>query len=172
MFKMKRLLFVIISTLIFTMAFSTMAFAVDVNAASEIQNTGDSVTLPVYWYHQIVSDQPLYLHDADTDTWYDSVKGTVDIKWTNLIPIFNSLTADLQVSDGTYQFTLVTTESCSPDSIEGTFNIKKNGVLVASNIKGQLYGLNLAEGNYFKFYSADMKWHFSAYITKRIDGTI
>ncbi len=172
MFKMKRLLFVIISTLIFTMAFSTMAFAVDVNAASEIQNPGDSVTLPIYWYHQIVSDQPLYLHDADTDTWYDSVKGTVDIKWTNLIPIFNSLTADLQVSDGTYQFTLVTTESCSPDSIEGTFNIKKNGVLVASNIKGQLYGLNLAEGNYFKFYSADMKWHFSAYITKRIDGTI
>ena len=172
MFRLKRLLLVIISTLILTMAFSTMAFAIDVKADSQSQNSGDSVILPVYWYHQILSEQPLYLHDADTDTWYDSVKGTVDIKWTNLIPIFNSLTADLQVSDGTYQFTLVTTESCSSDSIEGTFNIKKNGVVVASNIKGQLYGLSLTEGNYFKFYSDDMKWHFSGYITKRIDGTI
>lgn len=172
MFRMKRLLLVIITTLIFTMAFSTMAFAIDANTVSQSQNSGNSVAASAYWYHQIISDKPLYLHDANTDTWYDSVKGTVDIKWTNLIPIFNSLTADLQVYDATYQFTLVTTESCSSDSIKGTFNIKKNGVVVAANIRGQLYGINLAEGNYFKFYSDDMNWHFSAYITNRIDGEI
>ncbi|AEY64492.1 hypothetical protein [Clostridium sp. BNL1100] len=170
MFRLKRLLLVIISTLIFTMAFSTMAFAIEVNADSQSQNSGDSVILPVYWYHQIFSDKPLYIHDADTDTWYDSVKGTVEIKWSNYVSMAKSLTADLQVPDGTYQFNLVTTDSCSSDSIEGTFNIIKNGVVVASNIKGQVYGLSLAEGNYFKFYSNDTKWHFSAYITKRIDG--
>lgn len=172
MFMSKRLVFVTILALVFTMAFSSMAFAVGVNAGSQTKDAGNSAILPSYWYHQIFSDKPLYIHDADTDKWYDNVKGTVDIKWSNYVSMAKSMTADLQVDDGTYQFTLVTTDSCSPDSIEGTFNIIKNGVLVASNIKGQVYGLSLAEGNYFKFYSADTKWHFSAYITKRDNGII
>ncbi|WP_242835591.1 hypothetical protein [Ruminiclostridium josui] len=168
----KRLVLVTILALVFTMAFSCMVFAVDMNAGSQTKNAGDSAVLPVYWYHQVFSDKPLYLQDGNTGKWYDNVKGTVEIRWSNYFSTAKTLITDLQVPDGTYQFTLATLASCSPDSIEGAFNIAKNGKIVASNIKGKLYGLSLPEGNYFKFYSDDTKWHFSAYITKRIDGTI
>ncbi len=175
MFNVRRMLLIGILSLAFSVSFSSLALAAESVANKEVSST-ESIDIGVskyFWYHQIISEKPLYLKDADSDTWYDNVKGKVVIKWNNLIPIFNSLSADLQVSDDLkYEFTLVSSESCSSDSIEGTFDIKRNGVLVASNIKGQLYGLNLNEGDYFKFYSDDMIWHFSAYITDRIDGTI
>lgn len=175
MFNVRRMLLIGILSLVFSVSFSSLVFATE-SVTNQGVSSSEKIDIGVYkyfWYHQIISEKPLYLKDADTDTWYDSVKGKVVIKWNNLIPIFNSLNADLQVADDLkYEFTLVCSESCSSDSINGTFDIKKNGVLVASNIKGQLYGLNLNEGDYFKFYSEDMNWHFSAYITDRIDGTI
>ncbi len=175
MFNVRRMLLIGILSLIFTVSFSSLAFASD-SVTEQKVSSSENTEIDMYkyfWYHQITSEKPLYLNDADTDTWYENVKGKVVIKWNNLIPILNSLNADLQVADNLkYEFTLVSSESCSSDSIKGTFDIKKNGVLVASNIKGQLYGLNLNEGDYFKFYSDDMNWHFSAYITNRIDGKI
>ena len=175
MFNVRRMLLIGVLSLVFTVSFSSLALAAESVVSQEVSSSEniDIGMSKYFWYHQIVSEKPLYLKDADTGTWYDSVKGKVVIKWNNLIPIFNSLNADLQVADDLkYEFTLVSSESCSSDSINGTFDIKRNGVLVASNIKGQLYGLNLSEGNYFKFYSDDMNWHFSAYITDRIDGKI
>jgi hypothetical protein len=175
MFSSRRFSIIGVLSLVFILTFTSFAFASDTAASQKNANYASSEIgiSSYYWYHQIISEKPLYLKDAGSDTWYDYVTGTVDIKWNNLIPIYNSLNAQLQVSkDLTYEFTLVKTESCSSDSIIGTFNIKKNGVLVASNIRGQLYGLNQDIGQYFKFYSDDMNWHFSAYITDRVDGTI
>ncbi len=176
MFNLRRLLLICVLSLVFTVSFSSLALAAESVSNQEVSSSEKidiGASKCYYWYHQIISEKPLYLNDAETDTWYDSVKGKVVIKWNNLIPIFNSLNAELQVADNLkYEFTLVSSESCSSDFIKGTFDIKKNGVLVASNIKGQLYGLDLNEGDYFKFYSDDMKWHFSAYITDRIDGSI
>ncbi len=175
MFNVRRMLLISILSLVFSVAFSSLALAAEPVGNQKVSSSESfDVAVPQYfWYHQIISEKPLYLKDADSDTWYDNVKGKVVIKWNNLIPIFNSLDAELQVADGlNYEFTLVCSESCSSYSIKGTFDIKKNGVLVASNINGELYGLNLNEGDYFKFYSDDMNWHFSAYITDRIDGKI
>lgn len=175
MFNVRRMLLIGVLSLAFSVSFSSLALAAESVANQEVSSS-EKIDIGVskyFWYHQIVSEKPLYLNDAETDTWYDNVKGKVVIKWNNLIPIFNTLKADLQVANNlNYEFTLVSSESCSSDSIKGTFDIKKNGVLVASNINGELYGLNLSEGDYFKFYSDDMKWHFSAYITDRIDGKI
>ncbi|QNU67391.1 hypothetical protein EHE19_002300 [Ruminiclostridium herbifermentans] len=177
MFNVRRILLIgVVLSLVFTVSFSSLAIAAEPVSKQEVSSS-EKVDIGVskcyHWYHQIISEKPLYLNDGETDTWYDTVKGKVVIKWNNLIPIYNSLNAELQANNKVkYEFTLVSCESYSSDFIKGTFDIKKNGVLVASNIKGQLYGLNLSEGEYFKFYSDDMKWHFSAYITDRIDGSI
>lgn len=168
----KRMLLISMFSMVITLLFTSMAFAYDFteNPQNSDSSKSDIITSLKCCSHKIISDKPYYLKDADTDTWYDKVKGKVLIEWNSKIPGYSLLKAELQVSDSlNYQFELVSAENSSDDSIIGTFNIKRNGKLVAANIYGQLYGLNAKEGDYFKFYSDDFNWHFSAYVTCRID---
>lgn len=69
---------------------------------------------------------------------------------------------------------MVSISNSTADSVEGLWDIKKDGKLVATGIVGKLYGLNQTVGNYFKFYGGttqnnNMIWHVSGYITYRLD---
>lgn len=170
MFSVKRTLFICLLSLLVALTFTSLAFAADFTVDQPDSDKADIALSKSCYNHEIISEKPLYLKDADTDTWYENVNGKVLLKWNSEVAKYSLLDANLQVADKlSYQFELVCGESSSDDSVIGFFNIKRNGKLVASQIHGQLYGLNAAVGEYFKFYSDDFNWHFSAYVTYRND---
>lgn len=129
--------------------------------------------------HSVWGEKPLYLKDGETGTWYDNVKGTATINWKDgtrygfqqatLNPITITPSTPL-----TYEFILVAISSCNDDYIEGLWDIRRNGVLVVNGGVGRAYGINAPVGQYFKVYVGDSKcysekWHFSAYVTNRLD---
>ncbi|HEX3029941.1 MAG TPA: hypothetical protein VHT34_11715 [Clostridia bacterium] len=144
-----------------------------VSSASSVSSTS-ILPMPVTNVHNVVSEKPLYVKDGLTGTWYDNVKGKCVISWQDKTR-YGFYNAKLTVYDPvaatniSYKFQLVSIANCNSDTIEGLFDIKKNGTLVASGVTGKLYGLNQAVDNYFKFYSTGEVWHMSAYITSRVD---
>ncbi len=164
--KMKRIAVILTLTLLVSVI-SVVSSASSVSSASILP-------IPVTNVHNVVSEKPLYVKDGLTGTWYDSVKGKCVISWQDNTR-YGFYNARLTVYDPTaaanisYEFQLVSIANCSSDTIEGIFDIKKNGALVASGVTGKLYGLDQAVGNYFKFYSTGDVWHMSAYITSRVD---
>lgn len=122
-----------------------------------------------YNIHVITSDKPLYFKNPSLSTNLDKVRGNLSISWNEKSnqAFFN---AKVKIAFGIeYEFRLIETKACSEDSIEGLFDIMKDGKAVASGITGKLYGLNQPVGEYFKFYSSDEQWHLSGYITYRMD---
>jgi hypothetical protein len=127
--------------------------------------------------HSIIAQKPLYLVDGSTGASYNVLKGCATIAWKDGTRdgFFN---VKVQVANVfiplEYEFQLVAIGNCSATMIEGIFDVKRNGVLVASGIVGRVYGLDQPVGSYFKFYGGDSscfdtKWHVSAYITARVD---
>ncbi len=127
--------------------------------------------------HSVVGAQPLYLADGSTGEFFRDLKGCCSMNWKDLTRygFFNAKIVVLDIpAKPTYEFQLVSIGNCSKTTIEGLWDIKKNGALVASGIVGKLYGIDQTVGHYFKFYGGDdlcyaEKWHVSAYITNRVD---
>ncbi|MFZ5988002.1 MAG: protease inhibitor I42 family protein [Bacillota bacterium] len=121
--------------------------------------------------HTLMSDKALYLTDPTSGSMENAV-GHTTISWsenTNKAFFNSKITVIKENVKNTYEFELVDVKASDSYSIEGTFNIKKNGEPVANMIFGKLYGLDLPAGQYFKFYSDGEKWHMSAFITSRMD---
>ena len=139
---------------------------------------------PVKTVHTVISEKLLYLADGDTGEWYDEVKGCATMSWQNRkrCGFFNAK-AFLYPKDllgveepmrTIYNFALVAIGNSNGDSIEGLWDIRKNGKLVCKGCVGKAYGINLPIGEYFKIYigdseCSDEKWHLSGYITDRYD---
>jgi hypothetical protein len=127
--------------------------------------------------HQVASDDPWLLFDGETGQEYKDLRGKCSMNWKagERYGFFN---AKIKVKDVfpplRYQFQLVSISNCTSDYIKGIWDIKRNGTIVAKGIVGKLYGINLAVGDYFKFYGGDSNcyaenWHLSAYISYRLD---
>lgn len=123
---------------------------------------------PIGSTHSIISDKILGFQTPDI-SFTNPPKGSSAISWTE-----NSNRAffDAKVlhdDKTTYEFVLVSAKTIDKSSIKGTFNILKNGTVVAKEVSGQVYGLDQPLGSYFKFYTDDSTWHVSAYIVQRAD---
>lgn len=126
--------------------------------------------------HVVITEKPIFVKDGDTGQQYDNAKGYCTINWKDGINYgFCYAYAIIEKKKLVYEFLLVSISSTSDTEINGRFNIKRNGVLVASNVVGRAYLLDQPVGTgYFKIYCGDAhhyaeKWHFSGYITHRYD---
>ena len=142
------------------------------------------VLQPVETVHTVISEKLLYLADGDTGEWYDEVKGYATMSWQNRkrCGFFNAkacvypkdLFSAEEPKRTIYKFALVAIGNSNSDSIEGLWDVRKNGKLVCKGCVGKAYGINVPVGEYFKLYIGDSecygeKWHLSGYITDRYD---
>jgi hypothetical protein len=151
---MKKLLAIVLTVLL-VFGVSAAALAVDV--------------------HSVIAQRPLYLKDGITGITYNALSGTCTMNWKEKTR-YGFFNAKITVNNSplVYDFQLVAIGNCTASEIEGLWDIKRNGVLVASGIVGKLYGINQPVGSYFKFYGGTTQnntniWHVSAYITARFD---
>ncbi len=127
--------------------------------------------------HSVWGEKPLYLVDGQTGASYQAPVGTASLNWKDKTRYgFVHAVATPAVGPALlrYEFILVSISSCSDDYIEGLWDIYKNGALVVQGGVGRAYGIDQPVHNYFKIYVGDSKcyaekWHFSAYITNRLD---
>lgn len=120
--------------------------------------------------HTVISDE-IYGFTDPIDGG-KPINGYVTISWsesTQKAFFVSKIFVDQSNSVSVYEFELYEVKSLNNNSIEGLYNIKKNGKIVAEKINGRLYGLDTTVGSYFKFYSENEKWHLSAFVTSRID---
>lgn len=121
--------------------------------------------------HNVISDRPLYSWgpiDGDVKV----LDGKCVISWmegTNNAVFKARLTVLKGIQKADYEYELVAAKTSDKDSITGIFNIRKDGVVIAKEVPGKVYGISGPVGEYFKFYSEDTNWHLSAYITSRVD---
>jgi hypothetical protein len=126
--------------------------------------------LPV---HQIASDKPLYVADGATGAWYKPTIGDSSSNWqVSTKQAFSHAVA--VTPGGLYEFRMVHATSSDDTTINGLWDIYRDGLLVCNDCVGKAYGLNGAVGDYFKIYVgtplayAEL-WHFSGFITGRFD---
>ena len=86
------------------------------------------------------------------------------------------LNVQVTASNGTtFEFRLVqVTSSNDKDSIEGLFDIYRNGFLVCDDCVGEAYSLSVPVGDYYKLYVGTpsgfaTNWLVSGYLTDRFD---
>ncbi|MCX7748361.1 MAG: hypothetical protein N2645_15975 [Clostridia bacterium] len=170
MFMLLALMMVVVSVFAVSTAYS--------KPAEPVSSITDDIIVPLPTIapstsvHNINVTKPLYLTDGQTGAAYKLVNGYCNISWQDKTR-YGFANAKLTIPDATmklfYEFQLVAVGNCDDDYIDGIFDIKKNGTVVASGIPGKFYGLSSTPGNYFKFYSNDNTWHFSGYIGSRFD---
>ncbi len=126
--------------------------------------------------HSVWSTKPLYLIDYSTSTQYSSfLSGDMATAWTEGGGGTAYFRAYAVVSTTlNYDFELVSVTGTDGDSIDGLYDIKRNGTLVCDDCVGKAYGLSGSVGNYFKLYVGTPSgyaenWHYSGYITSRYD---
>lgn len=154
---MKKILTIIV-TMAFLFSISAVVLAADV--------------------HSVIAEKPYVLVDGLTGNQYTQLKGFATMNWKDATRygFFNanvSVTSVLPVVLN-YEFQLVSIGNCNDTYIEGLWDIRRNGVLVASGIVGKLEGIDAPVGIYFKFYGGNTQhntniWHLSAYVTDRFD---
>ncbi|MCX7746135.1 MAG: hypothetical protein N2645_04455 [Clostridia bacterium] len=123
--------------------------------------------------HTVTSVKPIYVKDPTIGLDFLQVSsGNCTISWAEgtKSAFYN---AKLTVMNGlkpvVYEFRLTYAIQSDSDSIEGLFDVLRDGIPIAKEVHGRIYGLSQKEGNYFKFYSDGEKWHMSGYITCRLD---
>ena len=127
--------------------------------------------LPV---HSVWSEnRPIYIIDGDTGKLYNAELGYASHNWQETTGQAFSHAVGIGGSN-LYEFRMVSLSSSDSDSINGLWDIYRNGALVCNHCVGKAYGLSGAIGNYFKIYVGTPiayaeKWHFSGYITNRFD---
>ncbi|MBN2529041.1 MAG: hypothetical protein JXR76_21810 [Deltaproteobacteria bacterium] len=127
--------------------------------------------------HSVHAEKALYLRDGDTGQWYNTVKGTCTMNWSDQTRngFFHAVAYPQAGTLLTYEFELVAISNSNDSYIEGFWDITKNGVLVCEGCVGKAYGIDAPIDQYFKLYvgddsqNNDNTWHFSAYVTDRLD---
>lgn len=126
--------------------------------------------------HSVWAQKPLYVFDGQTGAHYTIAKGTATMNWKDgtRYGFFQAAAIPNSPLMLSYEFILVAISSASSSTIEGLWDIYRNGSLVCVGCVGRAYGIDQAPGNYFKLYVGDStayaeNWHFSAYITNRLD---
>lgn len=125
--------------------------------------------------HSVWSEKPLMVRDWATGTTYNTfVKGDAAFAWTQATPRAYAHALAIVTANLKYDFMLISVTSSNVSTIEGKWNVRRNGVLMCSNCIGKAYGLDQAVGNYFKIYVGTPAayaehWHYSGYITSRFD---
>ena len=125
--------------------------------------------------HSVWSDTELGLRDGEFDVWLTPTSGNSVSSWQEgTSEAFSNAIAD--AGRDNYEFRLVAVTSSDSDSINGLWDIYRNGSLRCNNCIGSAYGLSQAAGvgNYFKIYVGSPfayaeDWHYSGYITARFD---
>jgi inhibitor of cysteine peptidase len=133
--------------------------------------TPTPIPAPSGTVHNVISDKPLYSW-GPVDGDVRVIDGKCIISWmegTNNAVFKAKLTVLKDIQKADYEYELVAAKTSDKESIIGVFNIRKDGVVIAKEIPGKVYGIGGPVGQYFKFYSEDTNWHLSAYITSRVD---
>ncbi|MDK2125306.1 hypothetical protein [Parachitinimonas caeni] len=123
--------------------------------------------------HSVWSEKPLALVDP-TQGSFAPIKGSMASTW-NSKTRYGHMHITAQANPNlSYEFNLVSISSSATDIISGIWDIYRNGVLVCNGCMGKAYGIHAPAGNYFKVYIGDEqcmgeKWHYSGYITNRLD---
>lgn len=127
--------------------------------------------LPV---HSVESEKPLYVADGDTGKWYTQDLGYSVSSWQE--DTKQAFSHAVGLGGGhLYEFRMVQlTATPDADSINGKWDVYRDGILVCGSCVGKAYGLSGAVGDYFKIYVGTPtayaeKWHWSGYITHRFD---
>src|ERR1044072_1890540 len=133
----------------------------------------------------------LAIRDALTGCNYNSLTGgfsgfNMATSWTEPTPgnpadahfrgVGKAVGFSIPCPTRTYDFRLVASTATLPDSISGTWNIFRNGVLVCAACNGIAYNLSVPAGvgNYYKVYIDDpfvgpQTWLYSGYLDVRKD---
>jgi hypothetical protein len=125
--------------------------------------------------HSVWSRKPLYLRDGETGKNFKNLRrGNMATAWTEGTTRAYFRAVGRISATHYYDFELVKTTGTDGASIDGLYDIKRNGVLVCNNCVGKAYLLNGAIGTYFKLYVGtpagyEEKWHYSGFITNRFD---
>jgi hypothetical protein len=125
--------------------------------------------------HSVWSDRPLMVKDWATGQTYNSfVKGDAAFAWTQGTVRAYAHALAIVTPNLRYDFMLISITSTNVSTIEGRWNVRRNGVVVCGNCVGKAYLLDQAVGNYFKIYVGTPAayaehWHYSGYITSRFD---
>ena len=125
--------------------------------------------------HNVWSTKPLYVTDWATRVQHSTfVRGDASFAWTEATVRAYAHAQAVVTPALRYDFMLVSVTSTTGDTINGRWNVRRNGVLVCGNCIGKVYTLNGAVGDYFKIYVGTPmayaeRWHYSGYITNRFD---
>ncbi|KNY25805.1 protease inhibitor I42 family protein [Pseudobacteroides cellulosolvens] len=124
--------------------------------------------------HTIISEKPLFFSEKSVGSIGspESLSGSTTLSWKegSKTAFFNSrITVSAKEMNINYEIELIETISSTRESIAGLFNIIKDGTVIAKGVKGEVYGLTLNVGDYFKFYSQECNLNLASYITQRLD---
>lgn len=134
--------------------------------------------VPAPRVHSVWAQKPLYVTDGQTGAQYQVAQGTATMNWKDSTRSGFFHASAVPTSPGpamlNYEFILVAISSANTSYIEGLWDIYRNNTLVCTGCVGRAHGVDQAPGSYFKLYVGDStsyaeKWHFSAYITNRLD---
>ena len=136
-----------------------------------------STTVAAQAAHSVWSDHPLAVNDWQTHIGYNTfIRGNAAMSWTEGTVSAYVRAVAVVNPQLRYEFILVRAVSTTAESINGLYDVKRNGVLVCHNCVGKAYGLNqpATGANYFKIYVGTPvayaeRWHYSGYITSRFD---
>ena len=129
--------------------------------------------------HSISSDKPLFFKNGENSTPPANVviKGDAALAWTQSTTNAYAHAVIVVNPFLGYDFMLTKTTSSTADTINGLWDIRKNGTLVCSGCVGKAYLVSDPAGqppNYFKIYIGNRwgyseKWGYGGYITNRFD---
>lgn len=125
--------------------------------------------------HSVWSEKPLMVRDWAASTSYNTfVRGDAAFAWTQATPRAYAHALAIVTANLKYDFMLISVTSSNVSTIEGRWNVRRNGVVVCANCIGKAYLLDHAVGDYFKIYVGTPAayaehWHYSGYITSRFD---
>jgi hypothetical protein len=135
--------------LVFTLSLTSAAFARD---------------------HTVISNNPFYVSDAQLMVSFLASGGHATVSWKENSP-YAFLSAKVRAGGYTYELICTSAYGSTNDDFRGYFNIFRDGVLVANNILGTVYGLSQPAGgtNVFRFDAAHSTWSFGFYLDIRYD---
>lgn len=123
--------------------------------------------------HMIISRRPLYVTDYERGEHFEDPPGGCVIVWKPRTKV--AFVYAVAIAQGVkYEFILTEVTSVSDYEIKGRWTVLRNGMIRCRRCIGKAYGLTGSVGQYFKIYVGtpshyEEYWHFSGWITKRIE---
>ncbi|MDQ2938475.1 MAG: hypothetical protein M3R67_13395, partial [Acidobacteriota bacterium] len=129
--------------------------------------------------HIISSDKPLFFTNGESAAPPANVviKGSAALAWTEATTTAYAHAVIVVNPFLGYDFMLTKTTSSTADTINGYWDIRKNGTLVCTGCVGKAYLVSVPPAQpptYFKIYIGNRfgfseKWGYGAHITNRFD---